>query len=174
MRASAARSAVLRAVPGEDAAQSESHGCRRARRLQDREGDLREPTGVPRVGEPVYPQGTALAAPAWSVRAGTRTTARRATRIRRFARGSPPGLRRADLRSDRQGERLQYVDANWKPRRGIGTASTTTRATSSSWSTSSSARGAPGTASAPSTTWSRAKRSTPSTSASPATRVAAR
>ena len=168
---------LLRAVPEKTPLNAEGHRHGRARRLHHREGDLREPAGLPRHRESLHAEGRGSSrCPAWSGRAGTRPTARRSRRYQSFAQGlARHGLRRAHLRPDRPG-RAAAVRARREggTGRASASASTCSPATSSSSSASSSAAGGPGTASARSITCCRGRRSIRSTSASPATPAAAR
>ena len=144
----------LRTLSRKDAAQCPRDEGRRARRLQDRERALRKPSGVPGVGESLHSEGTEFPASGRGglVRAFGQRQGDRDVSIVLPGAGAP-GLRGADLRSDRPG---RTACSTWtrtgSPCAGQGPASTTTPASSRSSSTSASACGARGTAFAPSTT----------------------
>ena len=104
--------AVLRPLAREDAAEPPHHGRGRARPVQDREGHLREPPGLPghrRIS--TSPRAGRSRCPAWSAPAATPTTARPTKPTRASPRASP-GMGYVVLIFDPigQGERLQYPE----------------------------------------------------------------
>ena len=151
-------------------------GNGRSRRLHHREGDLREPAALPRNGQslPAQEREGAAAGSGRHLRPLRRREDGTGIPVVRAGPGAN-GIRGPDL-STPSARASGSSTATSRSERGRAweSANTSSRAISSSWSASSSARGGPGTAFAPSITCCRGRRSIRSTSASPATRAAGR